>query len=244
MRSSNPIFSRLENNHYVSDTAYASKSGVVKKTSLLIAIALVTGFLSIYIPVNVLSVIILPIIIATFIFSIISIFTTRFAPLFSILYAAGQGLIYGILTYILNSVYPGVGMIALTGTLSVFLVMFTLYSTGILRASSFLRKLVLGSLIAIVFGSLIISVTSLVNPNFASVFAGNYSLLIAIYIGLIIVGAFMLVLDFDRAERIIGMGLSKREEWVASLGIMITLVWIYVNILRLVVTIAARNSRN
>lgn len=244
MRSSNPIFSRLENNVYTTNTAYASRAGVARKTTLLIAIALISGFLSIYIPVDILSVIILPIMLATFIFSIISIFTTRFAPLFSVLYAVGQGLVYGIITYILDSVYPGVGMTALAGTLSVFLVMFTLYSTGILKASSFLRKLVLGSLIAVIVGSLLISVTSLLNPGFAASFSNNFSLLIGIYIALIVIGAFMLILDFDRAERIIEMGLSKKDEWVAALGIMITLVWIYVNILRLVVTLAARNSRN
>src|SRR5690606_8662060 len=105
-----------------------------------------------------------------------------------------------------------------------------------------LRAVVLGSLIAILIGSLVISILSLTNPAFVQAFAENYELALFISIVFIVLGAFMLTLDFDRAERIVAMGLPKNQEWVASLGFMVTLIWIYVNILRFLVLVMGRNK--
>ena len=55
-------------------------------------------------------------------------------------------------------------------------------------------------------------------------------------------GALMLTLDFDRAESVVKMGLPKHYEWTVSLGFMVTLIWIYYNILRLAVTVMSRNN--
>ncbi|VEU82840.1 Bax inhibitor-1/YccA family protein [Acholeplasma hippikon] len=236
MRSTNPIFERLERENSVY-TGAQSRTGVVTKTALLIGLALLSGFLSIYIPADILVGILIPVSILTFVASFIAIISRRFAAPAAIIYSVGEGLIYGILTHILELAFPGIGLIAIVGTLSVFLVMFTLYSTGLLRASSFLKKFVLGGLISIVVGSLLLSITSLINPAFANAFYANTSLLIAIYLGLIVFGGFMLITDFDRAESVVEMGLGKNEEWLASMGIMITLIWIYINLLRLLIVV-------
>ena len=52
----------------------------------------------------------------------------------------------------------------------------------------------------------------------------------------------MLTLDFERADQVVNLGLDKKMEWQVALGFMITLIWIYYNILRLAVTILARNQ--
>ena len=53
----------------------------------------------------------------------------------------------------------------------------------------------------------------------------------------------MLTLDFDRADRVVAMGLDKRTEWQVGLGLLVTLIMIYYNILRLIVLVMARNRR-
>lgn len=243
MRSTNPIFQRLENQNYAATTSYATRSGVTVKTIILIAAALLTGFFSIYIPSNILEIMLIPALILGSIGAFIAMFFPKVAAPFSILYSASEGLLYGLITRMLDIYFPGIGITAIASTLSIFFVMFALYSTGLLKATNGLRKFVLGALISVLLGSLILSVSSLINPAFANAFAANTSLLIAVFIGLIILGAFMLILDFDRAERIVEGGLPKNYEWVAGLGIMVTLVWIYMNVLRLLM-IVLRNSKN
>lgn len=58
---------------------------------------------------------------------------------------------------------------------------------------------------------------------------------------MVVLGAFMLTLDFERANTVVNMGLEKSAEWQVALGFMVTLIWIYYNILRLAVIFLSRN---
>ncbi|MBN3490795.1 Bax inhibitor-1/YccA family protein [Acholeplasma equirhinis] len=242
MQNSNPIFSNLEKNSSFAVGESATKAGITTKTFILLAITLVSGFMSIYLPENILIAFLIGGALFSFVMVLLATYIPKIAAPMSILYAVGQGVTYGLVTYLLDSFFPGIGLTAMVGTASIFTVMLILYTTGLLRGSSLLRAVVLGSLIAILIGSLVISILSLTNPAFVQAFAENYELALFISIVFIVLGAFMLTLDFDRAERIVAMGLPKNQEWVASLGFMVTLIWIYVNILRFLVLVMGRNK--
>ncbi len=242
MNSSNPVFASLEKRSSYAAEASATKSGIARKTFLLLALTLVSGYFSIFLPVDFLIFALIFSSIIALVAVLVAMFVPRLAMPFSIVYALVQGVFYGTITWLLESMFPGVALTAIVGTASVFIVMFTLYNTGVLRGSELLRKVVLGSLVTFLLGSLIIAIMSLIDPYFLAAFSNNYELAIGISLFLIVLGALMLILDFDRADRVVSMGLEKRAEWQVALGFMVTLIWIYYNILRLAVVVMARNK--
>lgn len=245
MRSSNPVFTNLEKQAFTDNVEVATKSGITIKTITLVVISLITGFASIFLAQVMPEGLLFGILISSGIFAFISVLLAMFVPKLaasmSILYAVLQGFTYGLLTWVLEMYFPGVASIALLGTALVFGVMFTLYNTGLLRGSNLLRSVVFGALLTVLVGSLIVGIVGLVNPEYINGFF-SYEVTIAISLILIVMGALMLTLDFDRAESVVKMGLPKHYEWTVALGFMVTLIWIYYNILRLAVTVMGRNN--
>lgn len=245
MRSSNPVFTSLEKQAFTDNVEVATKSGITLKTITLVVISLITGFASIFLAQVMPEGLLFGILIGSGIFAFISVLLAMFVPKLaasmSILYAVLQGFTYGLLTWVLEMYFPGVASIALLGTALVFGVMFTLYNTGLLRGSNLLRSVVFGALLTVLVGSLIVGIVGLVNPEYINGFF-SYEVTIAISLILIVMGALMLTLDFDRAESVVKMGLPKHYEWTVALGFMVTLIWIYYNILRLAVTVMGRNN--
>ncbi|WIF88726.1 Bax inhibitor-1/YccA family protein [Acholeplasma laidlawii] len=245
MRSSNPVFTSLEKQAFTDNVEVATKSGITIKTITLVVISLITGFASIFLAQVMPEGLLFGILIGSGIFAFISVLLAMFVPKLaasmSILYAVLQGFTYGLLTWVLEMYFPGVASIALLGTALVFGVMFTLYNTGLLRGSNLLRSVVFGALLTVLVGSLIVGIVGLVNPEYINGFF-SYEVTIAISLILIVMGALMLTLDFDRAESVVKMGLPKHYEWTVALGFMVTLIWIYYNILRLAVTVMGRNN--
>jgi len=245
MRSSNPVFTNLEKQTLVSNVEAATKAGITFKTITLVLITLITGFASIFLAQSMPDGLLYGILIGSGIFAFIAVMLAMFMPKIaapmSILYAVLQGFTYGLLTWVLEMYFPGVASIALLGTALVFGVMFTLYNTGLLRGSNLLRSVVFGALLTVLVGSLIVGIVGLVNPEYINGFF-SYEVTIAISLILIVMGALMLTLDFDRAESVVRMGLPKHYEWTVALGFMVTLIWIYYNILRLAVTVMGRNN--
>lgn len=245
MRSSNPVFTNLEKQAFTDNVEVATKSGITLKTITLVVISLITGFASIFLAQVMPEGLLFGILIGSGIFAFISVLLAMFVPKLaasmSILYAVLQGFTYGLLTWVLEMYFPGVASIALLGTALVFGVMFTLYNTGLLRGSNLLRSVVFGALLTVLVGSLIVGIVGLVNPEYINGFF-SYEVTIAISLILIVMGALMLTLDFDRAESVVKMGLPKHYEWTVALGFMVTLIWIYYNILRLAVTVMGRNN--
>lgn len=245
MRSSNPVFTSLEKQAFTDNVEVATKSGITIKTITLVVISLITGFASIFLAQVMPEGLLFGILIGSGIFAFISVLLAMFVPKLaasmSILYAVLQGFTYGLLTWVLEMYFPGVASIAILGTALVFGVMFTLYNTGLLRGSNLLRSVVFGALLTVLVGSLIVGIVGLVNPEYINGFF-SYEVTIAISLILIVMGALMLTLDFDRAESVVRMGLPKHYEWTVALGFMVTLIWIYYNILRLAVTVMGRNN--
>jgi len=155
-----------------------------------------------------------------------------------LLYALSEGVLLGVITILINTIYPGVAVAAVIGTASIFTVMLFLYSSRTIRVTSRFRKIMYSVLLSflvffIVFGLL-------------GLFSSNISLSEPMALGitgiLIIFGALMLTLDFDRAEMIVESGADKSYEWVVAVGLMVTIVWIYIELLRFLAILASRRN--
>lgn len=241
MRSSNPVFSSIKQQTYDDSIDVASYGGIVSRTATLLLIAIISGYLSIrYMPLEVL----LPMILIAFVVALISVIiasrSIRMAMPFSILYALAEGLILGLITKFFNDSYPGIASAAIIGTVSIFGVMLFLYSSRTIRVTASYKRI----MYAILFGILAFVVINLVLNLFSiNIFEGASTGLLLLISGFFIVyGAFLLTLDFDRAETIVNGGVDKRAEWMVALGLMVTLVWIYIELLRFLAIVASRRN--
>ncbi len=249
MRSTNPVFSHIQEeqakNVIIDTSNSATYKGIATKTILLILITLITGGSSLVLfevmPTIVIGMLMFGGIIG-FIAVLVGTRSSRFAMPMSILYAVTQGVIYGTLTILIDQLFPGVALTAILGTLFVFLTMMVLYYSGIVKASNTLVKIVMGSLIAIILTSLGTWIITLINPTFGTALAGNIGIAIGVSALFIVLGALMLVLDFAHADMVVESGAPKSAEWQVGLGFMVTLIWIYVQMLRLLIALASRND--
>ena len=169
----------------------------------------------------------------------VTIFKKEWAPVTAPLYALAEGLALGALSAVMNTAYHGIALQALEATGGVTLVMLMLYTSGVLRATP---KFTLG-VIAATGGIFVVYILDLV----LSFFHAGVPLLnstgpwgIAISVVIVIVAALNLILDFGFVESGVHAGAARYMEWYGAFGIMVTLVWMYVEILRL---LAKLNSR-
>lgn len=235
MKSSNPIF-KIEQTQTIETTNAATYTGISIKTLILIGVTVLSGVFSsmllksgnegLY---GVLAAASITALISVFVAS----FSLRLVAPFTILYAFAEGIVLGVLTTIANMLVPGAGTIAIIAVGLIFVTMYALYSTNVIKVTKTFSKIMIGGLFAILIFSLIggIFLRDIINQNPA--------LFIGISVFFIIYGALMLALDFNHAQMVVENGLDKRYEWRISLGLMVSLIWIYVEVLRLIIYIAS-----
>jgi uncharacterized YccA/Bax inhibitor family protein len=173
----------------------------------------------------------------------IAVMVTMFKPMTSHIlgpvYAVAQGLFVGALSKMFDATYSGIVVQAVGTTLAVFGVMLFLYRTRILRVTDKFRRIVIGATLGVMVFYLASFVFSMfgANVSFLSSSSG-----VGILFSLFVAGlaAFNLALDFDFIERGEAMGLPRRMEWFAALGLLVTLVWLYLEVLRLLAKLRER----
>ncbi|RSM58577.1 hypothetical protein DMH04_56085 [Kibdelosporangium aridum] len=146
-------------------------------------------------------------------------------------YSAAEGVFLGALTGVFETFAPGIAFQALLGTGLVFGVMLVVYRTGAVKVTPKLTKWV----IAAAGGAFLLMLVNLVLSLFGVDMGIRGAGPLAIIFSLVVIGiaAFMLLLDFDLADQMIREGLPSKWAWYAAFGLMTTLVWLYVEILRL-----------
>jgi uncharacterized YccA/Bax inhibitor family protein len=159
-------------------------------------------------------------------------FKPDLAPVLAPVYALVEGVVLGVVTVIFEEAFPGVASQAAVGTFATLGVMLVLYRTGVIRVTQRFRMVVLAATGAIFVTYLLSFVFSLFGDGF-SFLTGSSLLSIGISVVVIGVAALNLALDFDFIERGAQAGLPARMEWYAAFGLLVTLVWLYLEILRL-----------
>ena len=239
--SRNPVLSRAGFEGAALQDAAAGATmtlaGTITKTLLLLGIAAAgTLYAWIGMPgVGLTETTIYPLMIGGFVAGVALLIATSFNPdIASItgpVYAAVQGVVLGIVTLVLNATYPGLPMQALVLTAAVMLIMLTAYRTGLIRATERLRTIVVSCTGAIFMFYVIAFGMSLFGLRIPFLHEGG---VIGIGFSLFVVGlaAFNLILDFDLIEQGVGRAPAQLE-WFAAFGLVVTLIWMYFEILRL-----------
>jgi uncharacterized YccA/Bax inhibitor family protein len=159
-------------------------------------------------------------------------FTMKANAVTSLLYAAFEGMLLGAISRAFNARYPGIVVEALTGTVAVAVAVLFVYKIGAIRVTPKFTRIVIAATLG-AFGLMIVNlVASFFTPGGLGLRDGG-ALAIGFSLLCIVIASMNLVLDFDMIEQGIRRGADEKFAWYASFGLLVTLVWLYFEILRL-----------
>jgi uncharacterized YccA/Bax inhibitor family protein len=227
-------------------TARMTLNGTVNKTGILLICAFVSAawtwyrFLATGDPASVAPELMLGVI-GGFICAMVTIFKKEWAPVTAPIYALLEGLFLGGISAVINARYPGVAIEAVGLTFGTLLVLLFLYSTRVIRVT---QKFALG-IVAATGGIMLFYFAQMILGFFHIPFLmstnGSGAIGIGFSLFVVAIAALNLVLDFDFIERGVNYGAPKFMEWYGAFGIMVTLVWLYLEILRLLTKMRSRD---
>lgn len=174
-----------------------------------------------------------------FVLAMVNTFKKQPSPALILTYAGLEGLFLGGLTRLLDGLYPGVGLQAVIGTLAVFGVTLALFKSGKVRATPkavrFFMIATLGYLVFAVINMVMVWTGVVHSPFGLSTSVHIFGIPLGVFIGVLAIGlaAFSLVMDFTSIEQGVQQGAPQRYSWTAAFGLTVTLVWLYVEIIRL-----------
>ena len=181
-----------------------------------------------------------------FVLGLVNIFKKQVSPALVLAYAAAQGVFLGAISFIYQNAFAaeGTNLVGNTimATVVAFAVMLTLYKTGIIKVNAKFVKIMMVALVSY----LVIAVISFISA-FAGVGGGwGFYGVGGIGILLVLVGvglaSFSLALDFEAINQAVGMNLPERESWKLAFGLVLTLVWLYIEFLRLFAILASNRE--
>ena len=256
MKSSNPVlgkafnqpttsrFDQLEQS-YNAPAASSMRTGrmtledVVAKTGFLFAILVVVGALAWSANLGMGAVLLG--FLGGFVLAMVISFSKNIKPGLVIAYAGLEGLALGTLSSYYESFYPGIVSQAVIGTVAAFAGVLIMHRNGTLRATPQFTRAVIGAAI----GYFILGLASLIASFFGVGqgygFYGVSGLGLLLAVAGVGLASLFLVLDFDQIEKGVAAGVPEKESWRASFGLMVTVVWLYLEVLRLISIL--RNDR-
>jgi uncharacterized YccA/Bax inhibitor family protein len=246
---SNPAIKKLDNFASADYVERASYGGVALKSVYFVLLTFIAALASFILAADffvnngetaIMLLIVAPL--AAFICSLIAIFKPSTTPVTGTLYAVFEGLAVGFISLIFETAYSGVVFSALASTLATLLVMTVLYSTGVIRVGAFFKRFMLSALLAALAFHFIMIIGSFIWRPLGDIIYGNSLLSIGISIIMVILASLMILLDLNRITNIVESGLDKRYEWYAAFGLLLTIVWLYLEFLRLFAKIASRKQ--
>jgi uncharacterized YccA/Bax inhibitor family protein len=207
-------------------------SSVIKQTGLLFVLLLgaaVFGWNQV--EVGVLGPIFWGSLIATFVLLLITMFKPQLVKVTAPLYALAEGVLVGAISRIYSDFYEGIVVQAVLATFAVFLGMLFLYANRIVKVTERTRSVIIIATVGIAIFYVTTLVLGLFGVDLPFVWSGPWAIVISV--GICIVAALNLLLDFDTIERGIRHQAPGWMSWFAAFGLMVTLVWLYLEILRL-----------
>lgn len=176
-----------------------------------------------------------------FVFALATSFRPQWARYTAPIYASLEGIFLGALSAMYNLRFAGLPQQAVLLTIGVTAGVLVLYRFRILRATEGFKRMMVAAMLGIglfYLGSMILSLFG-VNIGY---FTSNGMLAIGVNLAIAGVAALNLVLDFDRIEEGARMGAPKAMEWFAAFGLMVTLIWLYLELLRLLSRLQGRRD--
>jgi uncharacterized YccA/Bax inhibitor family protein len=219
-------------------TASMNLEGTVNKTGILLLICGGAAAYAWYTPALQGPLIIAPLL-GALVFCLVGVFKPATTPFVAPCYAALEGLVLGAVSVMANLRYPGIVANAVLLTFSVLALFLFLYATRIVRVTQGMRAAVIAATGAIFVVYLIDMVLHLFGISVPFLYSNGW---LGIGVSLFVCGvaAFNFFLDFDAIEGYIRSGSPKYMEWYSGMALLITLVWLYLEILRLLSKLQSR----
>jgi uncharacterized YccA/Bax inhibitor family protein len=169
----------------------------------------------------------------------LTVFRPHLARFTAPVYAILEGLVVGAISRVYDAAYNGIVLQAVGATIGVFAVMLALYGLRIIRVNDRFRRIVIGATVGIFLLYGVSLLFSLFGHTPSFLYDGSaFGILLSVFIAG--VAAFNLALDFDMIERGAQAGAPKQMEWYAAFGLLVTLVWLYLELLRLLGRLRSR----
>lgn len=234
MKSSNIAQKGFEKARYTHSKIDAmSISGTFNKAILLTLIVLIFGAISwAYLPIELL----FPLLIITFVAGLGVILFLAFKPhlakFFVFPYAIVEGVFLGLVSKLFEMMYPGIVIQAVVLTIIIALLMNVLYQNRIIKVTEKFRSIMTAAILSILFIYVISFVLMLFEITFPYIHSsGPIGILFSIVV--VIIASLTFLLDFDMIEKFSNKGLHKDYEWYGAFSLLITLVWLYIELLKL-----------
>lgn len=254
MNSNNPFFKNkaFTNTSRVEDTVHEAKvidynqtmtvSGTINKSFLMLILLVASAAITWTMSFNGQNPMIIAIggAIVGFVLVLIATFKPQYSTYLAPGYAIFEGLFIGGISAIFEVMYPGIVIQAVSCTFVTFMVCFGLYKYEIVKVTEKFRSVVIAATLAIATYYLISWLLSMFT-SFQRVDQGNSWMSIGISVFVIVIAALNLFLDFDQIEKGVQQKMPKYMEWYSAMGLMITLVWLYIEFLRLLSKISSRD---
>lgn len=236
--SSNIAFRRAMGRDYAYDGAKATYAGVGLKLLYFLAMTVVGAISGILLGIANPTMFVVFIAIsgiATFVLSLMSMISDKLCKVTGPLYCICEGALIGVISLATYTILEGAVTVALLSTIAVFAVVAFLYLTNIVKVGSgFTRFLIIFS-VGFILSQLVFLIVSLL----AGIDFSGLTLLFSLVS--VFLATLYLFLDMENIRRIVEGGYPKEAEWSASFGLAFTLIWLYVEILRLILIFADRD---
>jgi len=235
-RSGNPAFTRnFENTETFSQTERMTLDGAVNKTAILLALCFAGAFAGWNVPA-----LAMPGLIIGTILAFVTIFRSpakagSTAPF----YAAFEGMALGGITVFAEMQYPGIGIQAIGLTFGILASLLFCYKSGIIKPTENFRLMIFSATMGIALLYLVSFIMSFFGSGIGFIHSnGLFGIGFSLFV--VSIAALNLVLDFDFIEEGAERGLPKYMEWYGAFSLMVTLVWLYIEILRLLMKLRSR----
>ncbi len=179
-------------------------------------------------------------VIAGLILAIVTSFKPLWSPFTAPLYALAEGLFLGAISFMYNAQFNGIVVQAVSLTLGVLFLMLLSYQSGWIKATEKFKRGIFaatGAICLVYLATWILGMFSINIPYIHG--SGKFGIIFSLVV--VVIASLNLILDFDLIERGVEMRAPKTLEWYGAFALMVTLVWLYLEILRL---LAKLNSRD
>ena len=243
-RSSNPALSEniFRNAASFAGTGSMTVAGAANKVGILLLITMLTAAYSwaSFTPAEGFPVMAIAGGIGAFIVAIITIFKHEWSPYTAPLYAALEGLFLGAISAAYAMMFDGIVVKAILLTFSILFVMLFSYRSGAIQATEKFKRGVIAATGGVFVFYMATWIFSMFGVNVPYLHEGGFiSIIISLVI--IVIASLNLILDFDFIDKGAANGLPKHYEWYGAFGLMVTLVWLYLELLRLLSYLSGRD---
>ena len=242
-RSNNPVISKFENTvDFVN--VEATYQGVSTKVALLVLVAVLAAT-SVYFGFLPNSLFNFALVMSGFggtLCVLLGMIFPTVAKFTSWIYSFCEGVLIGVLCYLGEQYVPGISIMAISITATIFISMLILYSSKIVIVTSKFKRIFMTVFFSMFISSLILTLVHYFSNGALTGFVDSYGFTLVVSVLYTALASVMLFMDFERIRFAVNNRIDKKYEWVLALGLMITLIWLFVEVFKLILIVAQRDN--